>query len=70
MDSLLDAHLGSSDTAALGCDIAYQYGKNGTLAGLGLTPVQSILSNAQFGTGAQTLQPLAGLRDGVLKLLG
>lgn len=68
MDKLLDAHLAGSDTEALGGDLAYQYGKNGTLAGLALTPVQGILSSAQFGTGAQTLQPIAGLQEGLVKL--
>jgi Putative Ig domain/RTX calcium-binding nonapeptide repeat (4 copies) len=68
VDALLDAHLASSDTEAIGSDLAYQYGKNGTLAGLALTPVQNILSSAQFGSGAQTLQPLAGLQEGLVKL--
>jgi hypothetical protein len=68
MNSLLDTHLASSDTAALGGDLAYQYGANGSLAGLALTPVQGELASAQFGTSAQTLQPLAGLQEGMVKL--
>ncbi|MGH8244734.1 MAG: hypothetical protein ACRETY_15450, partial [Steroidobacteraceae bacterium] len=67
-DALLDFHLGGSDTDALGGDLAYQYGKSETLAGLGLTPVQSILGHAQFGTAPQALQPLATLQEGLVKL--
>ena len=43
MSELLDAHLGGSDGAALGGDLAYQYGKAGTLAGIGLPAAQSVL---------------------------
>lgn len=67
-NGLLDFHLGGSDTEALGGDLAYQYGKTGTLAGLGVTPVQSVLSHAQFGTTPQALQPLATLQEGLVKL--
>jgi len=67
-NALLDFHLGGSDTEALGGDLAYQYGKTGTLAGLGVTPVQSVLSHAQFGTTPQALQPLATLQEGLVKL--
>ncbi len=67
-NALLDFHLGGSDTEALGGDLAYQYGKTGTLAGLGVTPVQSVLSHAQFGTTPQALQPLATLHEGLVKL--
>jgi Ca2+-binding RTX toxin-like protein len=67
-DALLDEHLASPETAALGGDLAYQYGRNGSLAGLALTPVQTILGDSQFGTAAQTLQPLSGLQEGLIKL--
>ncbi|MGH9894286.1 MAG: calcium-binding protein, partial [bacterium] len=67
-NALLDFHLGGSDTEALGGDLAYQYGKTGTLAGLGVTPVQSVLGHAQFGTTPQALQPLATLQEGLAKL--
>lgn len=68
MNVLLDKHLASSDSEALGGDLAYRYGLDGSLAGLALTPVQSILSSAQFGAAPQTLQPLAGLQEGLVKL--
>ncbi len=53
-DARLTAHLlAGSDTAAMGGDLAYQYGRNGTLAGVGLTAAQSVLSDTRFGTAAQ-----------------
>jgi len=58
----------SSDTAAFGGDLAYQYGKNGTLAGIGLTAAQDVIGNANLGTQTQTLQPLAGLQTGAVRL--
>ncbi|MGH8651004.1 MAG: hypothetical protein ACREYE_01970 [Gammaproteobacteria bacterium] len=66
--ALLDFHLSGSDTDALGGDLAYQYGKTGTLAAPGVTPVQPVLSHAQFATTSQTLQPLATLQEGIVKL--
>ena len=57
-----------SDTAALGGDLAYQYGKNGTVAGIGVTAAQDVIGNASFGTSAQSLQLLAGLQTGALRL--
>lgn len=66
--ALSDFHLTGSDTAALGGDLAYQYGKNGNLSNVGLTAAQSILSDPAFGTGAQMLKPLASLQEGALRL--
>ncbi|MGH8470228.1 MAG: calcium-binding protein [Gammaproteobacteria bacterium] len=67
-NALLDFHLSGSDTAAMGGDLGYQYGKQGSLAGIGLTEAQTVLSHPQFGTAPQTLQPLAGLQEGLVKL--
>ena len=67
-NDLLTRHLSGSDTEALGGDLAYQYNLNGTLAAIGLTPAQSILGNASFGTAPQTLQPLASLQTGAARL--
>jgi hypothetical protein len=64
MSALLDAHLGGSDGAALGGDLAYQYGKAGTLAGVGLPAAQAVLGASGFGTEAQKLNPLAEVTDG------
>ena len=49
-NALTSFQLAGSDTAALGGDLAYQYGKNGTLAGIGVTPTLSTLSDANLGT--------------------
>lgn len=68
LTALTTYHLGGSDTAALGGDLAYQYGKNLTLAGIGVGPVQTILSSGSFGSSAQTLQPLANLQVGAERL--
>jgi hypothetical protein len=63
-NALLDHHLSGSDTAALGGDLAYQYGKTGALSGIGLAAAQDILGDAQFGAQAQALKPLAELQAG------
>ena len=67
-NKLLDAHLAATDSAALGGDLAYQYGKNHTLAGVGLTPAQSILGTAGFGQNVQSFLPAGQLTFGVVKL--
>ena len=67
-NALLSAHLSGSDTAAIGGDLAYQYGKNGTLSGIGLTPAQDVLNASQFGSGAQTLRPIQDLQQGQIRL--
>ncbi|MBL8503148.1 MAG: DUF3060 domain-containing protein, partial [Rhodocyclaceae bacterium] len=67
-EALTQFHLSGSDTAALGGDLAYQYGRSGTLAGIGLTAAQEVLGDAQFGAQAQSLRPLAGLQDGAARL--
>ena len=60
--------------AALGGDLAYQYGLNGTLAGIGIGigigtgPAQDVVGSAQFGTQAQQLRPLATLQEGPVRL--
>jgi Ca2+-binding RTX toxin-like protein len=66
--SLSTYHLGGSDTEALGGDLAYQYGKNLTLGGIGAEPVQTLLANASFGSSAQALQSLASLQVGAERL--
>jgi Ca2+-binding RTX toxin-like protein len=67
-NALADFQLAGSDTAALGGDLAYQYGRNGTLAGIGVTPALDVLSNAALGTSAQVLTPLSGLQVGTQRL--
>ena len=67
-NALLSAHLSGSDTAALGGDLAYQYGKAGSLAGIGLTPAQDVVNAAQYGSSSQTLRTLAELQQGQIHL--
>jgi trimeric autotransporter adhesin len=62
MNSLLDAHLGGSDTAALGGDLAYQFGSqsSSSLAGMGMAAAGAVIADAAFATGWQTLnRPVA-----------
>jgi Ca2+-binding RTX toxin-like protein len=61
--SLLNFYLTSSDTAAIGGDLAYQYARNGNLSDLSMTPAHALLANASFGTASQNLQSTSGLQD-------
>jgi trimeric autotransporter adhesin len=55
-DARLTAQLlTGSNSAAIGGDIAYQYGKNSNLTGIGLLATQNVINNASLGTAAQTL---------------
>jgi Ca2+-binding RTX toxin-like protein len=56
-NALLTDHLSSSDTTALGGDLAYSYGTRGSLTGMNVATAQSELSSAQFATAPQTLHP-------------
>ncbi|MGH9957968.1 MAG: putative Ig domain-containing protein, partial [Pyrinomonadaceae bacterium] len=67
-NALLDFHISGSDTEALGGDLAYQYGKNTSLTGIGYGAAQGLVGSSQFGTAPQTLQPLTSLQEGVVKL--
>ncbi|HEX7952497.1 MAG TPA: hypothetical protein VF523_05400, partial [Burkholderiales bacterium] len=67
-NALLSAHLSGSDTAAIGGDLAYQYGTTGSLSGIGLAPAQDVINSAQFGSGAQTLRPIQDLQQGQIRL--
>lgn len=55
MNGLLSAHLGGSDGAALGGDLAYQYGMRGDISRMDLGAFQATLADPQFGKSAQTL---------------
>jgi Ca2+-binding RTX toxin-like protein len=67
-NALLQHHLAAADDAALGGDISYWYGKNGTLSGIGLQAAQQVIGAPSFGSDAQTLRPFSGLQDGFVKL--
>ena len=68
MNALLDAHLAGSDAAALGGDLAYHYGADGSLAGVGLAAAQRVVGDAAFGSATQTLLSPAVLGEGAIKL--
>ena len=61
--SLLDFHLGGSDTAALGGDLTYQYAKNGNLSTVSMTPAQGLLAAGSFGSAPQNLQNVSALQE-------
>ncbi len=67
-DALLDFHLSGSDADAVGGDLAYQYGKAGSLAGVGLNAAQSVINAPVFGQSPQTLQATAAWRNETVKL--
>jgi hypothetical protein len=58
----------SSDTAALGGDLAYRYGRFGTLSDISFSPATGILGAATFGTASQALQSLGSLQDASTRL--
>ncbi|MCX7893691.1 MAG: hypothetical protein N2544_15160 [Burkholderiales bacterium] len=67
MNALLDAHLGSSDDAALGGDLAYRYGLEGSLAALGTGAAREILQSPAFGAAAQQLLDAGALAAGPVR---
>ena len=68
-NALAQFHLGDgSDSKALGGDLAYQYGVNGTLAGIAVNAAQGTVGSSQFGKEAQTLHSQSELKDGLVKL--
>jgi Ca2+-binding RTX toxin-like protein len=58
------AQLSSSSTADYGGDLAYYFGLNGNLTGVDLSAVQSTLTNASFGTAAQTIDAFSSISGG------
>jgi VCBS repeat-containing protein len=68
MNELLDAHLGGSDQAAYGGDVAYRYGMTGTLAGVGWGTARNTVADRDFGSEMQALQPAAEVNAGPVKL--
>jgi hypothetical protein len=68
MNELLDAHLGGSDRAALGGDVAYRYGMTGTLAGMGWGAARDTVASQDSGTEMQALHPAADVNAGPVKL--
>ena len=56
------------NSEALGGDLAYQYGTNGSLSGIGLNAAQTIVGSPGFGSLAQSLKPLGELQAGAIRL--
>lgn len=68
MSELLDAHLSSSNNAALGGDLAFRYSQEGDLKGMTLLGAQSTLKDANFGMQAQAIHSPASLEPNLVKL--
>ena len=66
--ALLTDHLSSSNSAALGGDLAYYDGLNGNLTGLNLATATSILTAGGFGTNAKPIDTWSGISNGPNKL--
>ena len=64
----LDRHLEHSKGEALGGDLAYQYGQNGSLTALSLGAAQDVLDSSSFGVNPQDLHNLSRLKEGLAKL--
>jgi hypothetical protein len=67
-NALLQWHLSHADDAAVGGDLAYWYGRNGTLAGISLQAAQQVIGAASFGAEAQQLHAFEGLQEGLIRL--
>jgi len=67
--SLLEFYLNSSDTAAMGGDLAYQYAKTGNLSAFSMMPAQTLLASPQFGISNQALQASVALQDSTVRLV-
>jgi Ca2+-binding RTX toxin-like protein len=53
--TLNSALVASSDTDAIGGQLAYRYGRDGNLAGLDFATASAVLADANFGTAAQSI---------------
>jgi hypothetical protein len=67
-NALLELHLSGADDAALGGDLAYWYGRNGSLSGISVQAAQQVIGAPLFGAEAQQLHAFSGLQDGFVKL--
>jgi hypothetical protein len=67
-NALLDAHLFSTDTSAIGGDLAFYYGLKGSFANIGLGVAQDTLGAGAFGTSPQELHSLKEVLQGTARL--
>ena len=58
----------SGDDAAMGGDLAYQYGVKGSLAGITVSAAQEVIGSSDFGSDTQQLRPLNLHQEGLVKL--
>jgi hypothetical protein len=58
----------SSDFGAFGGDIAYQYGLNGTVSGIGISSAQSVINNGYVGQSAQAINDPSSWANEAIKL--
>jgi VCBS repeat-containing protein len=68
VNELLDAHLASSDEAAIGGDLAHQYALHGSLAGMGWSAARESVAAPGFGKDMQALHSAAQLGADPVKL--
>ncbi len=57
MGALSNFHLSGSDREAIGGELAYEYGRNSTLAGIGLAAKQAVIADSMFAARAQAFHP-------------
>jgi Ca2+-binding RTX toxin-like protein len=67
-NALSSYHLNSSDSAALGGDLAYYYGKNGSLAGVNVSSAQDVIGSANLGAANQVLRAFSEISGGASTL--
>ncbi len=67
-NALSNFQLVGSDSAAMGGDLAYQYGKQGSLSGVGMASAMATLSDANLGRSAQGFSLQASVQPGELRL--
>lgn len=68
MSGLLEAHIASSDSAAVGSDLATVYAGQGDLSGMNLSTVQETLKSPRFGAEAQALHPWQQISSETVRL--
>jgi Ca2+-binding RTX toxin-like protein len=67
MPTLTGARTVSSDTDAIGGQVAYRYGRDGNLAGLDFATAQAVIAEANFATAAQAIG--SGATSGGVRLM-
>ena len=68
MSALLDFQTGGSDSAALGGDLAHEFGLNRNLTGVGYGAAQTVMNDSTFGVTAQALNSAAAVYAGQVRL--